>query len=278
MVGIQRINRVKERISRVLISRKKFKWIFIIGCYNSGTTLLARILEQHPKIAGLPAEGHFLTNKLITPLSVDIPRLWTKKEDLFTIAADEKEDLAKAVLKDWKKHITKVNAEFILEKSPPDIARLLWLQKNFPDACFIHIIRNGYAVALGIEKKIANEFSHKQDVLRLAAYQWKRSAEIFRRDSEKLNKVLEVSYEELSENPVKTIKQITDFLVLSPLEESILNKSFKIRELNKVIENQNPERLKQMTLDEKRIISSTASNMLIYYGYEKNQPQIGADR
>ncbi len=277
MIGVKKINKIKEKLSRIYISKRKYKWVFIIGCYNSGTTLLARILEQHPKIAGLPAEGHFLTNKLITPRSAGVSRLWTEKENFFTIAADEKKELAKDVLKDWKKHVTKRNAEFILEKSPPDIARLFWLQKNFPDACFIHIVRNGYAVALGIEKKISDKFGNKPELLHKAANQWKRSAEIFRRDSVNLNKVIEISYEELTENPVETVKQITDFLLLSPLEESMLKRNFKIRELDKIIQNQNPERLTQMTAEQKRIISSIANKMLIYYGYEKKQIQISGD-
>lgn len=34
------------------------KWLFVVGCYNSGTTLLAEMLSRHPNISGLPTEGH----------------------------------------------------------------------------------------------------------------------------------------------------------------------------------------------------------------------------
>ena len=40
------------------------RWIFIIGCYNSGTTILASILNRHPSIGGLRTEGAFLTDSL----------------------------------------------------------------------------------------------------------------------------------------------------------------------------------------------------------------------
>jgi hypothetical protein len=63
-------------------------WIFIIGCYNSGTILLEQIIRQHPAIAGLPDEGQFLTDALITPKSVGVPRLWVEKETLFRFAPD----------------------------------------------------------------------------------------------------------------------------------------------------------------------------------------------
>ena len=33
------------------------KWLFVVGCYNSGTTLIADALADHPQIAALPDEG-----------------------------------------------------------------------------------------------------------------------------------------------------------------------------------------------------------------------------
>ena len=133
---------------------KNYRWIFVVGCYNSGTTLLSKILEQHPKIAGLPDEGQFLTDHLVTPAAVGIPRLWVEKEEIFRFDPNEKRDIVQKIKTDWLGNITKPFAEYILEKSPPNTGRMLWLQENFPNSFFIHIVRNGYAAALGIEKKI----------------------------------------------------------------------------------------------------------------------------
>src|SRR5436190_2119392 len=38
-------------------------WLFVLGVNNSGTTALAKILESHPSVRTLPAEGHFLTRR-----------------------------------------------------------------------------------------------------------------------------------------------------------------------------------------------------------------------
>lgn len=43
------------------------KWVFIMGCNNSGTSLLHYILGSHPDIASLPREGQFLTAVLPQP-------------------------------------------------------------------------------------------------------------------------------------------------------------------------------------------------------------------
>ena len=265
----QKISYTKEIVSKIIISKRKYKWIFIIGCYNSGTTLLSRILEQHPQIAGLPDEGQFLTSKLNTPREVGVPRLWTEKEALFTIGADEKKKSAETVLKDWQKQVSKVKAKYILEKSPPNIARLLWLQNNFPNAHFIHIVRNGYAVSLGIEELVTEMFGDYENLLGKAANQWQRSSEIFQRDKTKLNKVLEISYEELTENPRSTLNKITDFLKIEDISSTVLNKQYSPHRLESKIKNMNYKRLEKMTDKQKKLIESKADKMLKYYGYEK---------
>ena len=52
------------------------RWIFIIGCNNSGTTLLKSILTKHPLIAGFTREGVYLTDRLPFPEQFGWPRMW----------------------------------------------------------------------------------------------------------------------------------------------------------------------------------------------------------
>jgi hypothetical protein len=262
-----RISRTKKLIKKFIISKRKYKWVFIIGCYNSGTTLLSRILEQHPQIAGLPDEGHFLTEELLTPRQVGIPRLWAEKEELFTIASDEKKELAKIVMQDWQEQVYKVKAKYVLEKSPPDILRLLWIQNNFPDAHFIHIVRNGYAVSLGIEKLVKKKYGERDNLLEKAANQWQRSNEVFQREQSNLKNVIEISYEELSENPKSTLNKITNFLKIPEMSLSVFNKQYSPHREKSKIRNMNGNRLEKMTEKQKKIIESKAEKMLKKYNY-----------
>ena len=48
-------------LSKFYRPREPKKWLFLVGCYNSGTTLLRDILNEHPEIKGLPLEGVRLT-------------------------------------------------------------------------------------------------------------------------------------------------------------------------------------------------------------------------
>ena len=56
-----------EILSRTGKRLKNKNWIFITGCYNSGTTLLNQILSTHSRISGLPDEGVMLTDQLVRP-------------------------------------------------------------------------------------------------------------------------------------------------------------------------------------------------------------------
>jgi len=247
------------------------RWIFIIGCYNSGTSLLEQILRQHPAITGLPDEGQFLTEALITPKSVGVPRLWVEKEALFRFAPNEKTAEAVQIKKDWLKQLDNVNAPFALEKSPTNTARTLWLQRHFGPAYFIHIIRNGYAVALGIHDKVLTVYGDKiQDLLQKSANQWARSLEIIQQDAPHLNHYLEIRYEDLTADPINVVTQIFNFLELSPIPTEKIGQKYTIHGLHSKIKNQNAPRLTQMTQKQKAIIEKRANPLLKTYGYRSH--------
>jgi len=72
---------LRSKIKRKLLRREKIRrffrtfvsvprgksYLFVVGCYNSGTTLLADMLTQHPEISPLPTEGSALTDALPRP-------------------------------------------------------------------------------------------------------------------------------------------------------------------------------------------------------------------
>lgn len=242
-------------------------WIFIVGCYNSGTTLLEQMLRRHPLIAGLPDEGQFLTNALITPKAVGVPRLWAEKEHLFRFKPNEKIQEAQQIKQDWLPLIDAPNASFIVEKSPTNTARTLWLQKHFETAHFINIVRNGYAVAMGIQDKVAAKFDTIPNLLAKAANQWARSLEVIHKDAPYLKHFLEIRYEALTANPVQIAQDIFEFLGLPTLSAEQLLQEYTIHNLQSAIANQNTVRLTSMTTEQKAIIEAQAELWLEHYGY-----------
>ncbi|OQY47854.1 MAG: hypothetical protein DRR08_26680 [Candidatus Parabeggiatoa sp. nov. 2] len=243
------------------------RWIFIIGCYNSGTTLLEQIIHQHPSIAGLPNEGQFLTDALITPKTVGVPRLWAEKQNLFRFAPDEKSDEANKIKQDWTRLLDKPQAPFAVEKSPTNTARTLWLQHHFEQPYFIHIVRNGYAVALGIHDKILAVYGEMPQLLQKAANQWARSIEIVLEDAPALSHFLEIRYEDFTANPKNVTTQILKFLGLPPISSEITEQKYTIHGLHSPITNKNASRLAQMTAEQQKIIYARAGKLLNAYGY-----------
>ena len=60
-----------------------FFWLFILGCNNSGTTLLAELLGRHSLIRSLPKEGQRLTRAIPNSAHFGIGRVFTERLELF---------------------------------------------------------------------------------------------------------------------------------------------------------------------------------------------------
>lgn len=244
------------------------RWIFVIGCYNSGTTLLETILRQHTAIAGLPTEGQFLTKALITPKAAGVPRLWAEKEHLFRFFPGQENLAATQVKQDWINSLDDPQAPFAVEKSPTNTARTLWLQHHFEPAYFIHIVRNGYVVARGIHDKVLAVYGDNiPDLLAKAAHQWVRSLEVVSIDAPQLTHLLEISYEDLVTQPFQVMTQIFNFLALPPLPAKIIEQPFVVHGVQSSITNKNAVRLSQLTEEQRRIIYAQAGELLDKYGY-----------
>ena len=110
---------------------KPERWIFVVGCYNSATTLLASILREHPDMEGLPNEGAFLTDVLPYPERFGWPRMWSQCVEDVRIRGDAKEaDRAKRIKHHWSLWYQD-GSQNLVEKSISNAARLLFLQEYF---------------------------------------------------------------------------------------------------------------------------------------------------
>lgn len=251
------------------------RWIFVIGCYNSGTTLLANILRKHYLIGGLPNEGAFLTDSLPYPELFGWPRMWCQCFNHIHLDPSRGgPEKAERIKRHWSLWFPKKTPNLI-EKSISNSARVLFLQEYFQPAYFIYIIRNGYAVAKGIQKK-ANykrwncQYKDSGYPIELCAKQWQVSDEIIDRDRLELNHFLCVKYEELAENPSQTFRKITDFLKISPIQKEILRQNWSIHSTVSPIINMNSASLSQLSADEFKIIEKVAGRTLSKYSYTRH--------
>ncbi|MBT8439937.1 MAG: sulfotransferase [Gammaproteobacteria bacterium] len=243
-------------------------WVFLVGCYNSGTTLLSELLGQHPSISALSTEGHFITDQFVKDYDVGLPRMWVEREDLFRLNEGDTGPDAFRVKKEWAMRLD-LSKPVLLEKSPPNSAKTRWLQQHFENAHFVGIMRNGYAVAEGITRKADPKHLINSWPIEMSAYQWKRSNEVLMQDAEHLDKFMWVSYEDLAADTVGTLNKITDFVGLENFAQFEQDRSWSIHERDEKVRNMNDESISRLSTDQIQRINAVAGNMLDQFGYAR---------
>lgn len=238
------------------------KWVFIVGCNDSGTTLLHNILAKHPFIGSMPNEGQFCTDQLITPKSLGLSRIWATQIDRFYLDENSTPDINIRKLKrQWASSYNNVHKPILIEKSPPNTARVRWLQAHFPIVYFIGIHRNGYAVAEGIRRKTGYP-------IELCIRQWKNANEVLIRDFSKINHKALISYEDLTENTEQTLNYLVNFLNIDPFDNNILNKKLIVNGKSMGIQNMNPHSIPRLSPEEITEIDKEAKELLIKFNYK----------
>ncbi|MCS3864621.1 sulfotransferase family protein [Salinibacter ruber] len=259
---------------------KPDRWIFIIGCYNSGTTLLNAILSTHHQLSGLECEGVALTDALPRPEEYGWTRMWCRCFDQMRLEPGPgMEERARRVKRQWSFSYPR-NATCLLEKSIANTARIPFLDAYFQPAYFIYLVRDGYAVAEGIQRK-ANPARWNHPVyedlypIELCAEQWKVTDEVVKQDREVVERFLRVHYEDLASNPKSTIRRITDFLGIEPIDDSKLKKKWGVHGYERPIQNMNPRSYARLSSEDMETIEKTAGVLLRKYGYER--PEVIAE-
>ncbi len=143
-------------------------YVFIVGCARSGTTLLQRIVDAHPDIAITP-EMHWITDYFREP-----KWLWTdgrvtaeqvasmiqqKRFRQFAFSREEFQGLLESG--EPMPYIDFLNGIFALygetkkkvlvgNKTPNFVRRIPTLHDLWPEAKFVHLIRDGRDVCLSV--------------------------------------------------------------------------------------------------------------------------------
>lgn len=221
-------------------------WIFVVGCYNSGTSLLSSLIAAHPECSGASNEGVALTTELARPEQFGWPRMWLKCQHKL-MAPDNGEvalQTADLIKRQWRASFDK-EASCIVEKSISNGLRIEFLSKYFAPAKFIHITRDGLAVAEGIRRKAkpalySNPEGLQRYPLELCLDQWVAANSTIRQSLSKQElapNTVSVSYEELCECPKDVLATIFSKLGLSntflETDRSMIEKIASISNMNK---------------------------------------------
>lgn len=254
--------RVERRFGAALDATEVFAPVFILGHYRSGTTHLHELLAVDPNFASTTRfqaynPNTFLANEswlapIVEPfmlprrvqedeialmigsrLSPYLDWIFPRSRQNYTRTltfrdADPAETAAwSATLVRFLKSLTLRTGRPLLLKSPPHTARVSLILSLFPDARFIHIRRDPFAVyasTMGLLKAVRPVFRLQSDPRPIDAdavldtYKTMYDAYFEDRDFIPPDQLVEIAYEDLDRDPLGQLRAIYEGLDLGDFE------------------------------------------------------------
>ena len=126
---------------------------FVVGCSRSGTTLLRAMLDAHPQVA-VPPESHFVValdgtggRKLRRALARDP---WFALWGIDPPELGSRVPFADGVRAVFAAYAAQQGKLRYADKTPHYVSHLPRLAERFPEARFVHVVRDGRDVALSL--------------------------------------------------------------------------------------------------------------------------------
>ena len=212
-------------------------YLFVVGCPRSGTTLLQRMLDNHPRLA-VSNDSHFIPLAVrdvpvgVDPTLTDELVTWVREYKRFYRLGLDDEQVAAAAggARTYSEFVGGLYAcyarahgkELAGEKTPDYVKHLPRLRSLFPWARFVHIVRDGRDVALS-----AREWAHdgkgpsklsmwEEEPIAVCALWWRAMVARGMRDGAALGSAYhEVRYERLVLDPEPVLGDVADHLGLA---------------------------------------------------------------
>ncbi len=202
------------------------QFAFFVGTNGSGTTLHRAIFDSHPDLA-IPGESQFIVKLAGNRSRYEEPggfrsdlmtkdlmrehrfRGWGLSEEEVAAALEEQppKDLPDAIRRIYRLYAMRQGKSRYGDKTQAYIHSLPLLAELFPEARFVHAVRDGRDVAL----------AHTDgEAIERVALSWKRRVKAGRSAGASLGPghYVESRFEELLDDPEKAVRRLCDFLEL----------------------------------------------------------------
>jgi hypothetical protein len=269
--------------------------VVILGVSRSGTTLLKEMLDQHPSLA-IPPESYF------------IPQLWDRYgewpdpekfvSDIGRLArvqqwgvtpADVHERIpdqpafADAIRAVYQAYADTRGKPRFGDKTPAYMQRLDVVERAFPDAQYVHLVRDGRDAGLSfVEMRRRPRFNWARPRgLAAFAAQWRREvtgARCFGRELA-AGRYLELRYEDLVADPESALRMVCGFLELEFDPEMLgYHRSQGARRLPdhpRLVQPPTAGRRwqEQMAADDAECFEAIAGELIAELGYQRAHPE-----
>lgn len=264
--------------------------VFIVGMPRSGSTAFHRVLAQHPAVATTThvtrkAPTVYPALKLIS-LFVrnhqpgEAGSMWDKfvgPDDDVLRAADATPEARRYYATAVANVLRLYERPRFVSKCPRNGLRMEFLQAIFPDALFVHLVRDGRAVCRSVleRRKSAGDLRRWWDVKPpgwrtwereepavSTAHQWREVVKLVRDSGATLpaGQFLEIRYEDFTRAPVETLRTVCAFAAMPWTEDGL-------RAATRDVESRNDKWEKAFSADDIVKMNHVMDDMLRVYGY-----------
>lgn len=204
---------------------------FLVGSGRSGTTLTRAMLDSHPELA-VPPETYFITELAANAdryqggggFDVDafldeiLENQWFRRWELDPEAVrsalrdEPPADYADAIRGVFRQFAAAAGKSRYGDKTPVYVYELAQLGELFPEARFIHLVRDGRDVAASF----MDQAGMRPNGVAEAALLWRERVSAGRSAGAVLgsSRYVEIRYEDLVDDPEATLRRICDFIDL----------------------------------------------------------------
>jgi omega-hydroxy-beta-dihydromenaquinone-9 sulfotransferase len=283
--------------------------IIIVGAGRTGTTVFHHMLSEHPHLAWLPGRissrfpekltlGRLVMKGLDYPLLGELLKRRIRPGESYPFwehhckgfSAPYRDLLAADVTDKARSHLPRTMAKILTEKRNRLLLKITgwprigFLSEIFEDARYIHVMRDGRAVANSMlnvyfwqgwkgpqnwgwgELSPAQEDEwneHDQSFVALAAIQWKILMDAMEKAKKTVSseKFLEIRYEDLCADPLGQFQKVTQFCELEWTD------GFERRLGKYQPRNSNYKFKYDLTPKQQRDLEEVLGNYLTRYGY-----------
>jgi hypothetical protein len=283
-------------------------FVFLVGCPRSGTTMLKRMVNAHPLVA-VTRETHWIPGNfekrkgvtddgLVTDRIVDkffehqrFDQMKMRRERLEAMVEQNPGMTYASLVSRLFDHYGKRKKKPLVgDKTPTCVRKMPTLHQLWPQAKFVHLVRDGRDVCLSMRNwrmvhKTAGQFSTWQiDPVVTTALWWKALVGLGMQDGVAMgeNRYLDLRYEQLVLSPGRECRKIASFLELPYSESMESYYEGRTRTNGDLSTNAawlppTPGRRNwrdQMTAEQVERFEAAAGNLLDMLGYERACPNV----
>lgn len=199
--------------------------LFIAGLHRSGTSILHRLLREHPATSGFyntgaaEDEGQHLQSVFPKArrhggaglFAFDLDSHLTEESGIISPQNRDR------ILREWGAYYD-LKKNVLLEKSPPNLVRSRFFQALLPNTSFVFIVRHPVAVTLATEKWTTSS------ILEML-FHWHVAYSIMLEDLKHIKNYVIIRYEDFVDSPQSCLDQVCDLVDIARFspEESIID-------------------------------------------------------